>query len=397
LKQRPRVERNPDGGLRICDIAIVGIQQACDIQIKGGRVLAIEPTINSPTFLCLPPLADLHVHASRAFSLIGGAPRSFAHAVELTNAAFSDATTADCATYASQFFSQAAKYGVQTVRTHADLDASIGLNSLRGAIAAADHYRDILRVEIVAFASGRLDPAEPSGKALLRAAIEEGAGFIGGVPALNAAPAVALTALLNLAAERDLPIDLHLDEHLDPTLSLSGQLASEVIERGLQGRVWLSHGCAIGTLEHSERARVIDRLAQAEVTVICLPATNLYLQEREKNEPRQRGLAPLDELLAGGVSVRIASDNVRDAFYPYGRGDILDAAMLAVTASGFEDPRALTAAICNGHVEPRVGDAANFTLISGANIHEVIALRPEARFRVVGDSVVDAVSNLALL
>src|SRR5207237_7101986 len=52
---------------------------------------------------------------------------------------------------------------------------------------------------------------------------------------------------------------------------------------------------------------------------------NMYLQElRSGRTPRWRGVAPLHDLAAAGVTVMVASDNARDPFYAYGDLDILE-------------------------------------------------------------------------
>src|SRR4029078_1575870 len=52
---------------------------------------------------------------------------------------------------------------------------------------------------------------------------------------------------------------------------------------------------------------------------------NMYLQDRVAGRtPRWRGVAPLHELDAAGVTVMVASDNTRDPVYPYGDLDMLE-------------------------------------------------------------------------
>ena len=52
---------------------------------------------------------------------------------------------------------------------------------------------------------------------------------------------------------------------------------------------------------------------------------NMYLQDRKAGRtPRWRGVAPLHELAAAGVTVMVASDNTRDPFYAYGDLDLIE-------------------------------------------------------------------------
>jgi cytosine deaminase len=146
--------------------------------------------------------------------------------------------------------------------------------------------------------------------------------------------------------------------------------------------VTFSHGCALSILESGERARVIDALARARITVICLPTTNLYLQDRQECAPQRRGLAPLRDRTHAGVPFRLASDNVRDAFFPYGSADLLDVAQLIVTAGQIDDPQLLLQGICGGRDTIRAGNEASFLLVRGSSLVQVVSERPRERIRI---------------
>ncbi len=73
------------------------------------------------------------------------------------------------------------------------------------------------------------------------------------------------------------------------------------------------------------RATIIGKVAEAGIAVVSLPMCNMYLQDRTAGRtPRWRGVAPLHELDAAGVTVMVASDNTRDPFYAYGDLDMLE-------------------------------------------------------------------------
>jgi cytosine/creatinine deaminase len=88
--------------------------------------------------------------------------------------------------------------------------------------------------------------------------------------------------------------------------------------------------------------------------------------------PPPAGSGPLQELHAAGVELVLATDNVRDPFYPYGVYDPLEALRLGVIA-GHLDPAIWAAAITTtpaqalGLDPPKIveGQPANFMLIEG--------------------------------
>src|SRR5262249_61350627 len=117
-------------------------------------------------------------------------------------------------------------------------------------------------------------------------------------------PPRSLPVLLALAEQTRLPLALHLDEHLEPHEMLAGTVADAIIARGLEGRVTLSHLCVLSTLNPKIAGELIKKLARAKVTVVALPETNLFLQDRGESGPLRRGVTLVRELRAAGIEVR---------------------------------------------------------------------------------------------
>lgn len=366
-----------------CTFAAVGMAAQADavfdLTIRAGRVAALDPCPGPARWMLLPPLADLHVHANRAYTVGSTSPTSFEQAVEMTQVLFRDFTAEDYARQAHRLFAESLRHGTTRLRTHADLDPLSGLKAVCGTLEAREAFTGRLDVEVVAFASAACDPVQGEAAATLREAHRLGATLLGAVPALYPDPQRSLDALLDLAVELDAAVDVHLDEHLDGQRSCSGYLAAATRSRGLEGRVTLSHGCAISVLPPRERARIAEELASARITLVCLPTTNLYLQDRRVDSPLRRGLAPLRELARAGVALRFASDNVRDLFYPYGSADLLDIAQLIATAGQLEDPHLLVQGICAGCDRVQAGADASFVLVRGSTLTEILSERPSER------------------
>lgn len=354
--------------------------ESFDLTVHRGRIASIESHRREAEWILFPPFADLHVHANRAYTAGPIPPSSFEHAIRMAFEAFRDFSEADYARQAERLFAQALSRGTTQLRTHADIDMSTGLKAVRGTLEARERFAGALDVEVVAFASSACDPIHPSARAALREACALGATLLGATPAYYADPRASIDALLDLAIQLDVGVDVHLDEHLDAARSCSAYLATATRSRGLDGRVTLSHGCAISALDPDQRARVIEELVRARITVICLPMTNLYLQDRNQGgTPLQRGLPPLRDLARAGVPLRFASDNVRDAFLPYGAADLLDVAQLIVLAAHLDDPPLLVRGLCGGREGVRVGEDASFVLVRGSSLAQVIAERPSER------------------
>lgn len=374
---------------RLGGVALPGREGRWDLALEGGRVAAVTPASGLASglasapgsgLLALPAFAEPHLHADRAY--LGGQrrPASLDDAIAAVRQARARATWEDVAERAGRLLDRCSAHGVTRARTHVDVDAVVDLRALRAVCAVRAALRDRLDVEIVAFATAAGDPATQEGLARLGGALDAGADLLGGVASLFADPPRSLPALLGLAAERGVPVDVHVDE----TVATDGLQLERVVELagdlGLQGRVTVSHCSALASLDAATAERVIGALAAARVTVVTLPALNLYLQDRTPGRtPRLRGVTLVSELVAAGVPVRFGTDNVRDAFYPYGDGDPLEAAFLAALGAHVDDEATLLAGICGGRRGVEAGDPADLVLVAADSLTDALARRPAGR------------------
>lgn len=373
------VKNLDNGDVLVQNVGLALSNQAVDISLANVNVTNIENSIGPVDWICLPPLVDKHVHANRAFTLAGTKPDSFEHGIALTIELFKDFTAEDYCVHASRLFERARSHGTTGIRTHADIDGYTGLAAVRGTLAAKKSFGGEMDIEVVAFASTRLDPASADGKAMMKDAIDIGADLIGAVPCLYKNPKRSIDATVELAVELDVAIDVHQDEHLNADRVSSEYLIDAIIGNGYHGRLTLSHGCALSQLPIDERNRLIDKMVEADVEVVVLPITNLYLQDRNEGTPIRRGLTCVHEMINAGLEVRFATDNVCDAFYPYGNADLLDTLYVAMLACQLDQRETLIKSICDGRSEISVGDDADFVLVKGRNFDDVLSTRSVER------------------
>jgi cytosine/creatinine deaminase len=352
-----------------------------DITLDGDRVGAIAPAAGaaSPQWLALPALVNPHAHANRAFCAPAGRPASLADAVDAARRERATAGSAEIRERALQFFRRSIVHGVSRVRTHTDVDPVTGMRAIEGVLAAASELASALDVEVVAFANAAADPVLPSTRALLAEAVGRGASLIGAVPALYAAPAQSLDAVLDLAVALGVGVDLHLDEHLDVPSALLERLVEATVQRGLAGRVTASHACALSVMPADRARRLLERMAEAKIMLVVLPELNLYLQGRTAGAPGERGIAPVAEALRAGVAVRFGTDNVRDWFFPFGDADPLTTGYVGAIATHVDAPEELASLMCGGCRCIEVGEVADLVLVPAASFDEAIGRRPAGR------------------
>ena len=79
--------------------------------------------------------------------------------------------------------------------------------------------------------------------------------------------------------------------------------------------------------------------------MITLPATDLYLMGRRDARNVRRGLTPVKRLLAAGVTVAAATNNVQNAFTPAGNADPLLLTYLLVVGAHMGSEADMAAAL----------------------------------------------------
>jgi cytosine deaminase len=168
-----------------------------------------------------------------------------------------------------------------------------------------------------------------------------GADLVGGCPYNDTDPFEHIRIVFALARAFDVDVDFHLDFDDEPRHQHIRAVVEATLETGWQGRVAVGHMSELAALPPAEREAVAARLARAGIGVIVLPATDLYLMGRRAKSNPPRGLAPVRELLAAGVPVALATNNVRNPFTTVGTADLTHMAFLGAVAAHMGTPAAL--------------------------------------------------------
>lgn len=380
-------------------LTIVGARVAdgtvTSVRIVGGVVVALgvaaqtgDEVLHAEGRLLLPAMAEAHAHLDKAFlsEAVPNPDGDLMGAIRAIEAHRDRITRTDTEARAERAARLIAANGATYIRTHADLTEGNGLVSVEALLAVRDRLRDLVRIDVVALTGSPVVGASGANqRALLRDAIELGVDGVGGCPHLEDATEAAIDHFLDVAAAAGLPVDLHTDEHLDPARSSLAYLAAAV-GRGFSQRVTASHCVSLCLRPAAEQRQVAEALAAAGVTVVALPASNLYLQGRDRQQAMPRALAPIAALRAGGVNVAAGWDNLQDPFNPVGRGDCLETAALMVMAGHLlptDSYAAVSGAVRTMAGLPAagvaVGDVADLVLLHAATEREAIATAPGGR------------------
>ena len=213
---------------------------------------------------------------------------------------------------------QATLYGCTHIRAFADVDTKARLEGIKALLRAREEFRGVVDIQVVAFAQDGI-VREPGAAELMRQAMALGADVVGGIPWIEyteADIAQHVREIFDIAQEFDKPVSMLVDDAGDPGLRSLEAMAVEALRRGWQGRVLAHHARAMALYPKPYLQKVAALLKKAEMGVVSDPHTGpLHARVRE--------------LLEEGVLVCLGQDDISDAYYPYGRNNMLEVAFLA--------------------------------------------------------------------
>jgi len=316
-----------------------------DIVVEGelihdtaaGSAAAVSDRIDCADKLVLPAFIDSHVHLDKA--LIRDDLRehdgTLAGAIGAIHERKRRYSVEDVRSRARAVIEESVRLGTTRLRSHVDVDTIGGLTPLEGVMAAAADCSDIAEVRTVAFPQEGL-LRDPGALDLMEAALEMGADVVGGMPhweADEAAQREHVRLCFELAQRFDRDVDMHVDETDDGNVRTLEMVADEALRLNFTGRVCAGHVCSLAAADHEYAERVIDKCLRAGISIAANPVTNLVLQGRGDRGLVRRGMTRVAELRAAGVNVLFGQDCVKDGFYPFGRGSMLEVALISAHAA----------------------------------------------------------------
>jgi cytosine deaminase len=367
-------------------VAIGG--RTADLTIEAGRIARVVPVPGPARACALPLLVDAHVHLDKTHVVdrLPRRARSLPEAIALGAEDRAGWTAEDVRARAGRALAEAEAAGIAALRSHVDWtepETPLAWDVL-GELAV--DWRGRVEVERAALAPLEL-LGDPDAGPRIAAAVAAAGGTLGAFVYRQAHLPVLLEAVFALGLRHGLRLDFHVDEGLDREAQGFDVIVALARRLGLAGRVLCGHACALAVRPEAEVARLLDEAAAAGVALTVLPTTNSWLQDAQAGRtPRLIGLAPMHEARAAGMDVLVALDNVRDAYYPYGDYDLIDAWRLAVLNAHL-DPASWFDALTDAPrralgLEPArlaEGAPADFLLLEAAGVAAMIdhaRLRP---------------------
>src|SRR5215470_3539014 len=362
-----------------------------DLSIAEGRIAAIEPTgraapggaqvVDGNGQLLLPALVESHVHLDKTLWGLPWRPHSAGATLKdliANERRVLREINLPIAQRAGGLLENCIARGSLHIRSHIDVDPEIGLRHVEALLALRETYRDVVEMQFVVFPQTGL-LIQPGTAELMERALEMGVETVGGLdPAgIDNDPIRHLVTIFDLAAKHGRGIDIHLHDAGELGLWQIEQIADFTQATGLAGKVMISHAFCLGMVPPAQIEALGRRLAELSISLMT-------------TAPADYSLPPVAFLKQLGVTICCGSDGIRDAWSPFGTGDMLERALLLAMRFDWRKDEELASAFdCATTAGARAlglagyglapGHAANFILLPAENLSDALARRPQQR------------------
>lgn len=362
-----------------------------DIGIADQRITAVEPSLAAEAMqvidatgrLVTPPFVDAHLHLDSTMSL--GQPRMNLSGTLLEGIAIwgelkPDLTIEAIYNRAKNLCLWSMARGVLAIRSHVDI-CDDRLLAVQALVQLREEMKPYIDIQLVAFPQdGFIRYANAA--ANLERALELGVDVIGGIPHFERTMeegAQSVKALVRLAAERGLMVDMHCDESDDPLSRHIETLAAETARHGMGGRVTGSHLTSMHSMDNYYVSKLIPLMVSSGVNAIANPLINITLQGRHDTYPKRRGMTRVKELMAAGVTLAFGHDDILDPWYTLGSHDMLQVAFMGLNVgqlTGLDEIKSCFTAVTENPA--RIMGLDGYGIIPGNHADLVVLQAPDA-------------------
>ena len=280
--------------------------------------------------------------------------------------------------------------GVTVMRAFADTDTMSELKAVKALMTLRDEFAGKMAIQVVAFPQEGIE-ADPGAEEFVERAVEAGADVVGGIPWLEKDAEKQerhIEKMFAIAKLHGRPIAMLVDDSGDPSMRTLEMLAKKTIEERMEGRVQACHARAMQVYTEGYARSVARLCRRACVGVVSSPHTG----------PLH---ARIDLLRRAGVTVALGQDDCSDAYYPFGRCNMLEVAFLAahllreMTAVDVEelyDMVTINPARIIGMKGARIaeGHPADLVVLSESDVVTALATRRKPAWVIAGGNSVAA-------
>lgn len=379
-----------------------------DIRISGSIITEMKQSItndnnsleiNADGNVVLPTFIESHLHPDKAFleerkpNISGTLDEALKNTAELK----SKYTYKDVYDRSERVIKWAIRNGTTIMRAIPDVDPFEKTLGVEVLIDLKEKYKELMDIQICAFPQEGI-VRHPEVYEMLENSIQMGADIVGGCPYSEDSlkdTKKHINHVFDLAEKYDLSIDIHADFSIDvsdPQNNMVEFIAEKTMQRGYQGRVSLAHVTTLGSLESELAEPIFEKIAEAGISIIPLPATDLFINGQEIEKDKPRGMAPVKRMLKKGINVAYSSNNIRNAFTPFGDANLVTLGyLLQITQQmGSPEERAQIVQMATYHPAKaleltetyglELGKSADLNIFDNHTIRDFINDQPKLRY-----------------
>jgi len=308
-----------------------------DIGIRGGIIASIQHGLASQEDRVMDAAGRLvtesfvngHLHLCKVYTLSMAGERALTSyqagsmgkamtAIELASKVKEHYDEAWIIENVRKALNLAVRYGTTHIRAFADTDTKARLEGVKALIKAREEFKDALEIHVVAFPQDGV-VRDPGAEDYVEQALQLGADVVGGIPWIEYTDEDArkhIDAMFRLARKYNKDISMLIDDAGDPGLRTLEMLATKTIQENWEGRVMVHHARAMALYPEPYFRKIVALLKRAKIGLVSDPQTGpLHARVRD--------------LYDEGVAIALGQDDIADAYYPYGRNNMLEVAFLA--------------------------------------------------------------------
>lgn len=308
-----------------------------DIGISGGKIVEIgsnlkadgKELIDAKGNLVTESFVNGHLHLCKVYTLSmvgedaltsyqGGSMGKAMTAIELASRVKEQYDESWIIENVRKAVKLAVKNGVTHIRAFADTDTKAKLEGVKALLKAREEFKDSVELQVVAFPQDGV-VRDPGAENYVDKAMELGADVVGGIPWIEYTDEDEqkhIDLMFKLAKKYNKDVSMLIDDAGDPGLRTLEMLAVKTIKEGWEGRVMVHHARAMELYAEPYFRKIVALLKKGSIGVVSDPHTGpLHARVRD--------------LYDEGINVALGQDDIADAYYPFGRNNMLEVAFLA--------------------------------------------------------------------
>ncbi|MFF2503013.1 amidohydrolase [Streptomyces sp. NPDC058067] len=379
-----------------------GAAEAVDLTVIDGVVSDVPApkgakVVQGDGRIALPALVDAHIHPDKTSWGGSWVSRKPAHSI-------AEFTEQDVELFKAQkrpvgeraygLMAHAVTRGTRAMRAHADVAPAFGLAGVEGIAEARERLADALDVQIVAFPQHGVVRTPGTAKLLEDAARGGLIDMVGGIDPISFDHALdeQLDLVFDLADRYGVGVDIHLHDRDERGTTVLRGIIQRTEALSLHGKVTVSHVFCLPYLSKGDLDTMAADLAEQDIALTTVA-------------PGENTVLPIAALQQHGVRVGLGSDGVRDSWSPYGNADMLHRAHILGQITDVRLDEELTACYTVGangsadvlglpHVDFKPGSPADFVLVRGECVPQIVIDMPQRDLVVHGGRVVARAGEL---